>query len=398
MTVAAALVVLVFPVRPEIGACRTAREAAREAGGRDAVAWLEPGPLRGWQRLGAGWLLRFQPDHGAWLHSVWMPDLGGSERFRLAVGDWLPGARLSPELAASWLGDAPGLSRELLARRDWSTDARGLAGSVPTGGGLPRSTTAPGVTFTAVLAGLLMAGAVVRRLEPEPGDRLWPWLVAVAGGGLIVLGFANAPLAGRLFAAEVRPLITTAAWWAGTVVLMGGVLFAAVTCPVTRGGRRQQDLPWAFLVGVAAAGVSPSVWVIEVASLSTALPTLAAVVVLAGWLIGLAGDGLDALVRTFGRARVPLLAGCAVAVVMAGGPLVGPALAVIAAAAGGREGGAWLGLAAIGGVVTGSLAAVCLWPAAQWTALALFLGGFGMTLLAALRCALHAQRPAADPR
>lgn len=379
------MALLMFPVRHEIGASRHAREAALEAVGQDASTWLAPGPLRGWQRLDSGWLLRFQPDHGAWLLSVWKPDHGGAESFSLEVGEWLPGARLSRELAASWLGDAPAVPRELLARRDWSVGSTGLAGSLPTGGGLPRSATAPGVALTALLAGLLVAGAVVRRQEPGASDRIWLGLVGLASVAMMVLAPANAPLAARLLAAEVRPLITTAAWWAGVVVLMGGVLFAAVTCPPAMGARRSQDLPWAFLAGVASAGAFPVTWVAEPASLPGVVPTLAALVVLGGWLVGLAGDGLDALLRTFGQARAPLLLGCAAGVLMAGGPLAGPALAVIAAAAGGRQDSAWLGLAAVGGVVTGSLAAVCLWPAAQWTAWGLFFAGLGLTLMATFR-------------
>ena len=58
-------------------------------------------------------------------------------------------------------------------------------------------------------------------------------------------------------------------------------------------------------------------------------------------------------------------------------------VAVVAVAAGGREGGAWLGLPVVAGVLVGSLAVVCVWPEVQWGAWAALVGGLGATMLAA---------------
>lgn len=356
--------------------------AAAQAAARNASPWLEPGPLRGWVRVASGWMLRFQPDHGAWLLDVWVPDEGGNPTWRLDVAEWLPGARLSPEAASAWLGGTPAAAREQLGRRDWSGAGRALAGSLLAGGGLPRSGGATSGELSAVLAGLLLAGATVRRLERRPLDPVWLGLVGLAAVGMAGLAPALSPLGGRLLGAEIRPAVAGLAWWAGVAMLMGGLLFSAITCPAARGFRHPPLLPWAFALGLAVASTAPVVWVAELASLEAAVPALASLAVLGGWLAGLAGDGLGALAATLGPARVLLLVGAAVGAVLVGGPFSGPGLAVVAAAAGGREGGAWLGLAVITGVLVGSLAAVCLWPGAQWGAWAALVGGLGATTLA----------------
>lgn len=381
VAVAVTVVVAARQPHPADEVTRPASGAAAQAADSALSPWLEPGPLRGWQRVASGWLLRFQPEHGAWLLDVWVPDEGGSPTWRLDVAEWLPGARLSPEAASTWLGSAPA-ARERLGRRDWSGEGRALAGSLPAGGGLPRSGSAASGGLSAVLAGLLLAGATARRLERRPLDPVWLGLVGVASVGMVWLAPALSPLGGRLLGAEIRPAVAGLAWWAGLAMLMGGVLFTAITCPAARGIRHAHLLPWSFVLGLAIASAVPVAWVAELASLEAAIPALASLAVLGGWLAGLAGDGLGALAATLGPARAPLLLGAAVGVVLVGGPFSGPGLAVVAAAAGGREGGAWLGLAVIAGLVVGSLAAVCLWPAAQWGAWAALVGGLCATALA----------------
>lgn len=382
-TVVAAAVLAASGPHPAHEVTRPAPWAAEEAGNA-ALPWLARGPLRGWQRLASGWLLRFQPDHGAWLLDVWVSDAGGPPLWHLDAAQWLPGARLSQEAASTWLGTAV-VAREQLGRRDWAGRSLELAGSLPAGGGLPRSDAPSATWLSAVLAGLLLTGATVRRLERRPSDPAWLWLVGAAAIGTAALAPALSPLGGRLLAAEIRPAVAALGWWAGLAMLMGGVLFAAVACPAARGSGPVRLLPWAFILGLAAASAAPVGWVAELSSLEAAIPALAALGVLGGWLAGLAGDGLGALAATLGPARLPLLVAAGVGAVLAGGPFSGPGLAVVAAAAGGREGGAWLGLAAVGGVVMGSLATVCLWPGAQWGAWAALVAGFAATVGAARR-------------
>jgi len=382
--VAVAMAVVVAARQPHPG-----EEATQPASGAATLAasaaspWLEPGPVRGWQRVASGWMLRFQPDHGAWLLDVWVPEAGGHPSWRLEVAQWLPGARLSSEAASAWLGVTPVAAREQLGRRDWSGAGWALVGSLPAGGRLPRSGGASSGELRAVLAGLLLAGATARRLERRLSDPVWLGLVGVAAVGMAGLAPAVFPLGGRLLAAEIRPAVAGLAWWAGVAMLMGGILFAAITCPTARGLKPARLLPWAFVLGLAAASAAPVVWVAELASVAAPIPALAVAAVLGGWLAGLAGDGLGALAASLGPARVPLLIAAAVAAVLVGGPLLGPSLAVVAVAAGGREGGAWLGLAVVAGVLVGSLAVVCVWPEVQWGACAALVGGLGATMLAA---------------
>lgn len=386
VAVAAVVVALARPAA-QFGVSRPGPDAASSAAAGTVSPWLDPGRLRGWLRAGSGWLLRYQPDHGAWLLDLWLPDDGGTLAWRLDAAEWLPGARLGPEAAATWLGSGKTVPREELGRRDWSGDGQSLAGSLPSGGGIPRSSRPSESGPTAVLAGLLLAGAVARRLDRRAREPVWVWLVGAASMALVALAPALSPLGGRLLAAGVRPAVTGLAWWAGVTVLMGGMLFAAVTCPAARGARHARLLPWAFVLGLAAAAVSPVSWIAELASLEASGPAVLALAVLGGWLAGLAGDGLGALLAPLGPARRLALVPVALAAVAWSGPFMGPGLAVVAAAAAGRRGGAWLGLAVTAGVLVGSLGSVCLWPSAQWAAWAALVVGFAVTGTAGLLAA-----------
>lgn len=379
--VAAVLVLLVPPARPQLEVARPAPEAVTEA--PPLSGSLDPGRLRGWQRSAGGWLLRFQPDHGAWLVGVWVPDAGGPSISQIEVASWLPGARLSAEAAASWGGDGPTMAQEQLGRRDWSVGGQTLAGALPTGESLPRSGSPPLGLGNALLAGLLVVGALARRLDPGPTDAVWIALAAVGCVGLALLAPSLAPLGGRLYAPEVRPDVTALAWSAGVIVLMGGVLFAAVTCPSFRGAPSEL-LPWGFLLGLAAGRLQPVGWIAELASLPGGLPTLVALALVAGWLAGLAGDGLGALLAPLRFVRWLVLIGSTVILVSGGGVWVGPGLAVVAAVSLGRDGSSWMGLAAMTGVMAGSLGTVCLWPAAQWLAGGVVVAGMAIVMVIGL--------------
>lgn len=383
LAVAAALVLLIPPAHPQLEVARPATEAIDGAPALSGA--LDPGRLRGWQRSAGGWLLRFQPDHGAWLVGVWVPDAGGPSVSRIDVASWLPGARLSARAAASWGGDGPTLAQEHLGRRDWSVGGQTLAGALPAGGPLPRSGPPPLSLGNALLAGLLLVGALTRRLDPGPADAVWIGLAGVGCVGLAVLAPSLSPLAGRLFAAEVRPAVTALAWSAGVIVLMGGVLFTVVTCPSARGPVPVGLLSWGFLLGLAAGRHEPVGWIAELASLPGGRPTLVALALVAGWLAGLAGEGLGALLEPLHRFRWLALVGCAALVVGGGGLWAGSGLAVLAAAASGRKHGTWMGLAAVTGLLAGSLGAVCLWPAAQWLAGGVTVAGLALVMVLGLR-------------
>ncbi|HNX49423.1 MAG TPA: hypothetical protein PLS53_17240 [Thermoanaerobaculaceae bacterium] len=382
---AAALVLLVRPMDRRL---EVARPAPRVVSAVPSLGdSLERGPLRGWQRAAEGWLLRFQPDHGAWLVGLWVADAGGPSTMRIEVASWLPGARLSGKAAASWGGAGPTVPEERLARRDWMLGGQTLVGALPAGGPLPRSEPSPLGLGNALLAGLLLVGALARRLEPEPAGLVWIGLMAVGCVGLAVLAPSLAPLGGRLYAPEVRPAVTVLAWSAGVVMLLGAVLFAAVTCQPSRSPTSLKLLPWGFLLGLAVGRHEPVVWIAELASLPVALPTFVALALVAGWLAGLAADGLGALLAPLGRLRSAALIACALLLIGGGGPWAGPGLAVVAAAASGRAGSSWMGLAAVAGLLTGSLASVCLWPASQWLAGAMTVVGMAVGLVIRLRAA-----------
>lgn len=382
LAAAAALVLLIPPAHPQAEVARPAPEAL---GGTPVLGGsLDPGRVRGWQRSAGGWLLRFQPDHGAWLAGVWVPDAGGPPVSRLEAASWLPGARLSARAAACWGGDGPSLSQERLGRRDWSVGGQTLAGALPAGGPLPRSGPPPLSLGNALLAGLLLAGALARRLAPGPADPVWIGLAGVGCVSLAMLAPSMSPLAGRLYAAEVRPEVTALAWSAGVIVLMGGVLFTAIMCPSVRGPVPMGLLPWGFLLGLAVGRHEPVGWIAELASLPGDRPTLAALALVAAWLVGLAGEGLAALLEPLQRARWLALIGSAALVVLGGGTWVGPGLVVLVAAAAGRKHGTWMGLAAMTGMLAGSLGAVCLWPAAQWLAGGVTVAGLAFLMVARL--------------
>jgi hypothetical protein len=118
----------------------------------------------------------------------------------------------------------------------------------------------------------------------------------------------------------------------------------------------------------------------------------AACAVLAGWLAGLAGDGVRELLRFAPLLRRFVVVALAVAVVVRGGPWLGVALAVLVAAAVGGGGGTWLATGVIWGWQFGCVWASCAWPEALWSALAFVMLGAALAVAVVVRSSRSEKR------
>ena len=359
------------------------------------VVW---GKLRGWERHEDGWLLLWQPAHGAWTVLVSVPDRGGPVPYHLSVAPWLPGARLSREAAGRLVGaggDEEGVPRERVGRRDWRFGTRVLAGAVAAGAvlGFPRAPAAD--HWLAVVVGLVLGGAVVRRVLPTLPSAPWRRVTIAAAMTVIAALPALLPLAVRGYQVGVRPWVAGLAVVSASVLVLGAVMVGAFHYPVMS----LATPPWwvgacALVLGVFLAVIRPMPLAAELAGCPLALLVLPAVALLLGWGTCLAADGLrevTALARGARRLVLALLAAAAVATPTSAAPLVVGGCAV---ASGARGEGAWLATAVAWGWVTGSTLSTCAWPAAVWPAAALLLGAW---VVVAARAVARGERGGESP-
>jgi hypothetical protein len=386
------------PVTPRFPPAWHSPTDAAERAERDlpalGVLW---GKVRGWSRVGPGWTVLWQPSHGMWLVSAWVPDGPSEIRWRIDAAPWLPGVRLSRQAAETLAGSGGGFAqaRERLGRRDWQVRGTRLLGVLPAGGDLPSGPTQRRPLVQAILVGLLLTGAVSRHLVPGVPGRGWRravlWVVLLL---LVTLPEISA-LAPMNFQPGVRPWVAELAFGTAAVLLLGALVFAALRFPATAGTTPVGWLPIALAVGTLAGRMEPSIWLEGVAGLRLRLPVLVGLAVIVGWLAGLAGNGLRELLRFSAVARVAGLSLLGVAGIVFGGPWAGAALAVVAAAAVERGWGTWMGAGVVWGWVFGSVWELARWDAALWDALAFLLLGCAAVAAAYLARTQRNAAPAA---
>ncbi|HVN75543.1 MAG TPA: hypothetical protein VMT19_04445 [Thermoanaerobaculaceae bacterium] len=370
---AAALTLPVTPrVQPEPWPPAAAAERAEARLPALGVLW---GKVRGWERVGSGWSVFWQPAHGVWIVRAWVPDSGGEVKWRIEAAPWLPGARLSVRAARMLAGQDAGTAqgRERLARRDWAFGDSRLLGALPAGGELPNRPGRHRPVLEALLAGFLLAGAAARHLVPGSPSGVWRSAVVWSSALLIPLLPWLSALAPPAFQPGVRPWVGELAFGAAVTILLGVLVFAAQRFPAVAGRAPAAWLPPAVAAGVLAGRLEPGEWLLSVAGLRLGLPALIALALLGGWLTGLAADGLRELLRFLGAARGVALVAMAGGTVALAGPWLGVAVAVVPAAAAERGRGTWLTTAAMWGWVVGTLWSTAEWDSGQFDALALVL-------------------------
>ena len=345
--------------RPSAG---SPQQAARHVERTLPALGLPWGKVRGWLRSGAGWEVVWQPSHGEWLVRARIADAPEAIVWRLDAAAWLSGVRLSREAAAHVARAAPeaGVARERLARRDWEFAGARVAGALAAGAALPSLPGSPPSPFEAILAGLILTGALARVLLPSVGGRGWlKWTTA----GCVALALASpllTPLVARSFRAGIRPWVTQLAAIAAVTLVASAVALAASHFRAASGRPRGTLLLIAGAAGVLAGRLEPLDWLVEAGAVPVRPLLWLGVAGIGGWLLALAGDGARALL---GRSRAApwVLAATATAAVPLAGPWLGPVCATVVGAAGQRGDGPWLTTAVLWGWVFG-----CTWVGCGW--------------------------------
>lgn len=344
------------------------------------------GKVRGWVRSGEGWEVVWQPAHGSWLVRAWLAD-AGEVRWGLEAAPWLPGARLSRDAARLLAGEpvAPAVPQERLGRRDWAIGERRVLGALDGGRRLPFTSRDRDTFWPAIVAGLLFAGAIVRAVFPAPVALGWRRAVVWLALGLAAIWPWLSPLAGRSFHAGARPWVAELVFGATCALVLGGLAIAAARYPAVKGKARAWLLAVALAVGVLAGRMEPVTWMAEVGGLTVRLGVWACLVVLVGWLAGLAGEGLRHLLEIPRGLRPWLLVAAAVAAVPSAGEWLGVVLAAIVAGATARGQGTPVACAVLLGWVVGATWATCAWLEPVRDSLLLLLAGCAVILALALR-------------
>lgn len=344
---------------------------------------LDWGPLRGWKRVGEGWEVIWQPPHGMWLVRGWAADEGGEIRWRLAAAPWLPGARLSGHAAAlaagsegSWM-----VPRELTARRDWQLGDARLVGAIAGGVGLPGPAGFPrSPIWEAILAGLVLAGALARLLVPP--FRVSPWRYRILGALFLALvGLPwSLPLSARYLEVGVRPWVAQSAFLMVAGVVAGGVALGSLRFSPS-GGVPPAFLPLlAFPCGLLLGRLEFLPWVVEAAAVPGRLFLWLGMLVLVSWVVGLAGEGLRELTAPAGVVRRACLLLFAIPATLSAGLLRGVLLGAVMAASVNRGQGTWVGLAAGWGWLAGLLFAARAVLPSPWAVWFFLAAGVGVTL------------------
>jgi hypothetical protein len=393
-------VMLYLPVRATARPALQPPERAAERAEHDlpslGLVW---GKVRGWERVGDGWTVLWQPSHGMWLISAWVPDGPGTILWRVEAASWLPGVRLPRRAAEALLGrgEPVAQARERLGRRDWLVGESRLLGALPAGGDLPPRDPSRRPLIEAVLAGLLLAGAVSRHLVPGVPSRGWRRAVSLAVLVLALTVPQLSALSPGSFQAGVRPWVAELSFGTAAVLLFGALVFAGQRFPAPSGTVPAGWLVVALAAGVLAGRIEPSSWLAGTADLSLRLPVWVCLTVLAGWLAAFAADGLREMVRSVFVRSVGLSI-LAAAGVLFGGPWLGVTLGVVAAAAVERGWGTWVAVGVVWGWVFGSVWALARWEAGMRDALAFLVLGCSVVAVAYLvRARPTAASEAAQP-
>lgn len=366
LAVAAVGVATLVPVTPSRPRLAHAPKAAAERAEREVpglgLGW---GKLRGWAAANDGWLLTWQPTHGAWLVRAWVPDGPGAVRWRLDAAPWLPGARLSRAAAAERTGSSQSevVPRERLGRRDWQAGGERLVGALDGGGPLPSIPPIGGRAWAAAFAGLLLAGALARTAFPGVISRRWrsATLWAALAGALLLPG--SLPLAARGLGVGVRPWVAELSLVATGAAVLTALAIGAYRFPAKTGFPPVLWTGFALAAGLLAGRLHAPDWLVDTAGLPWRAPVWIVAAMLGGWLAGLAGEGLRELLEPVYRVRPVVLALVASFAAATAGVWLGPVVAVVLAAGGERGHASWLATAAAWGWVVGGVVQGCAWTA-----------------------------------
>lgn len=366
LAVAAVGVAALMPVTPSRPRLAHAPAIAAERAEREVpglgLGW---GKLRGWKAASDGWLLTWQPTHGAWLVRAWVPDGPGAVRWRLDAAPWLPGARISRAAAAEWTGNSQSevVPRERLGRRDWQAGGKRLVGALDGGGPLPSIPAMGGSMWAAAFAGLLLAGALARAAFPGVISRGWrsATVWAALAGALLLPGLL--PLAARSLDVGVRPWVAELSLVATGATVLVALAIGAYRFPAKTGRPPALWTGFALAAGLLAGRLHAPDWLVDTAGLPWRAPVWIVAAVLGGWLAGLAGEGLRELLEPAYRVRPVILAAVGSLAAATSGVWLGPVVAVVLAAGGERGHSSWLATAAAWGWVVGGVVESCAWAA-----------------------------------
>ncbi len=341
------------------------------------------GKVRGWARVGSGWVLIWQPAHGAWLLRAWVPDEPEAVRWRLQAAPWLPGVRLSQQAASfvaggadvSGGGEASGAATERLGRRDWQFGENRVLGALPAGSFVPAVTGESTGVWGALLLGLLLAGGVAIAALPGLPARGWALFMTAGWVAVVILLPWLAPLGYASFDVAVRPWIAQLSFMGQVVLLAGAVALAGWRFPLVRGGPVAVETGVALAAGLLAGRLEPPGWTATVAGLSVHVPVWLLAAAVAGWLAALAGQGLRELIWFSPTMRRVLAMTAGAVAVLTAGPWLGPVVAVAGAAVVPRPRSTWVATAVMWGWVCGATFQSCSWGAPLRDALAMLLVG-----------------------
>ncbi|GBC79726.1 hypothetical protein HRbin09_00952 [bacterium HR09] len=336
----------VVPTREPAGSPAWAVQRAESQGPSLGVLW---GKLRAFSREAQGWRLFYQPAHGAWVVTVRVPDLHRPERPSLEAAAWLPGGRLSVSAVRRLSGEEPLGFVEGLARRDWWLREGMVVGTLLVGKPPARKALAPAVSWPLeVAAGLLLAGAVARRIRPQP-RALGLRRAVMLGCVFLVFAVVGASRwAWPVFAPGVRPFVSLLLFQAFATLVLATVAASAFVLPAFAHTPSWWSLGLGFCGGwVMGLGIAPH-WAVVAAAVPSRWILMLAAPVVAGYLADLAAAGGRLLLSPLRR--------------------LAPWVAVVAAGAGLAVGG-W-------GAALAALLLVTAWPPAQafWFATALAFG------------------------
>ncbi len=378
---------LVIPVaEPLPPAPRSPLAAARlveESSGPAALSW---GKLRAWRRTKDGWMLLWQPSHGAWLLRALVEDEARPARWHVHAAPWLPGVRLSESLARLVAGvavDEEAHRFERPARRDWDFAGRRVAGGLALGQDLPELPGQKLGGWPALLAGAVLAGALCLVVLPGGVTQRWTWVLGGALMALIIVSPSSVALGYGIFRVGVRPWVAQLTLFGGLVMVCAALVALATRYGTLRGRPRAVELAAAAGVGLVTGRAAPVEFAVSAAGL-TARPVVWLALVLAlGYLAALAAIGLRELLHPLRGLRLVALTGLAGAAIVTSGPWLGPVAAVLVAAAVARPRATWTAATAICFWIVGGTMAACAWEEPlRDAALVLLAGTTGLATLA----------------
>lgn len=354
-----------------------AAQLVEDSSGPAGLTW---GKLRAWRRSGDGWLLLWQPSHGAWVLRALVEDAPSPAVWRVQAAPWLPGVRLSESLARRVI-DSPedGESQrfERPSRRDWDFAGQRVAGAVALGRDLPEPVSCRLGGWPALLAGAVLAGALC--LVLLPGNVTHRWTLGLTGAlvALVVAAPSIVALGYGAFRVGVRPWVAQLTLFAGLVVVCAALSAFASRFGALRGRPRALELAAAAGVGLLAGRMEPVDLLVSTAGLTARAVVWLAAGLAVGYLAAVAAIGLRELLHPLRRLRPLVLAALLLATLATAGPWLGPVVAVLVAAAVARNRAVWTATTLAGFWIVGCTMTSCAWVEPLRDALLVLLAGTG---------------------